>query len=760
MVNYVSPGVYVIEKDLSDYTPSLNPTVVGIVGFATKGKPNKATLITSQQKLVETFGEPRESLPGQGLEGALEILETCNQLYYVRALDTATATDSSAMVTLGACPAVAIRENSYGVDNPLYLKIQVTNNAGTNQFTSEKSFAIPAGTGTGTQAQAIASVVGGSLDNAAVGSYFATDASSVGGVAANLSNVGASGSTSIASSVGNFIVGNFAGENAQLTIKAYTDSAYTTAASAIYLLNASGFASGVSGIWPYGDHPVDGVATTVEGDTSGPGFPSATVNGWTFKKAVADGFSYTTESLFEGTGYSLSTLTDGTVIGNSITIEDLGDRNNNLLVNNGGAVAESYKVSLAACGAFVEDVINTGEVNNVVSDYIKGNLTVSGTDMTGITGLYAYWTQTSGIYAMNNGNFLRGNGGYWKAVGGAEGWGDMKTEVTNAAVDDLPINPRFVKFVAGTYGLSGGTDGVGGDTAAETTALVGATSPTRTGMQVLNDDLIPITMAAIPGITTESVQNNLVTLAETTGDFLAVLGTPLGIGGVQDAIDFSNGLTSYRAAALNSSYAALYFPQVKVFNAYLGKDIWLDPAVFALRQMGFTDSVADLWFAPAGFVRGRITKATETEYSINQGDRDSMYSGGNVVNPIVNFAQQGITIFGQRTTQRSATALDRVNVRRLMLYVKAVIKASTQRLIFEPNDKVTQERITALLVPLFGDIQQRRGITEFKVICDETVNTPVRVDRNELWCKVLIKPTKAAEVLVFELNLTSQAASL
>ena len=763
MVNYVSPGVYVIEKDLSDYTPSLNPTVVGIVGFATKGKPNKATLITSQQKLVETFGEPRESLPGQGLEGALEILETCNQLYYVRALDTATATDSSAMVTLGACPAVAIRENSYGVDNPLYLKVQVTNNAGTNQYTSEKSFAIPAGTGTGTQAQAIASVVGGSLDNAAVGSYFETDASAAQGAHSDSYGYGASGTTAIASSVGNFIVGNFAGEDATLTIKAYTDSAYTTAASAIYLLNASGFASGASGIYPYGTgpwHSLTAVQSSGTGDTSGLGFTSATVKGYTFKKAVADGFSYTTESLFEGTGYSLSTLTDGTVIGNSITIEDLGDRNNNLLVNNGGAVAESYKVSLAACGAFVEDEINTGEVDNVVSDYIKGNLTVSGTDMTGITGLYAYWSPVSGIHSNLNGNDLHGNGGAFTVVEGNPNSGDVDKQVINTGVTDTNINPRFVKFVAGTYGLSGGTDGVGGDTAAETTALVGVTSPTRTGMQTLNDDLIPITMAAIPGITTESVQNNLVTLAETTGDFLAVLGTPLGIGGVQDAIDFSNGLTSYRSAALNSSYAALYFPQVKVFNSYLSKDIWLDPAVFALRQMGFTYSVADLWFAPAGFVRGRITKATETEYSINQGDRDSMYSGGNVVNPIVNFAQQGITIFGQRTTQRTPTALDRINVRRLMLYVKAVIKASTQRFIFEPNDKITQERITALLVPLFGDIQSRRGITEFKVICDETVNTPVRVDRNELWCKVLIKPTKAAEVLVFELNLTSQAASL
>lgn len=762
MANFVSPGVYIIEKDLSEYTPSLNPTVIGVVGFASKGKPNKATLITSQENLINTFGKPSESLPGQGIEGALEMLETANQMYYVRCVDSATATDASGMVTLGACPAVALRENSYGVTNPLYLKIQVSNNAGVNQYAAEKSFAIPAGTGTGTQAQAVASVLGGTLDDSKVGSYFETNASSVGGVAANLSNVGASGPTSIASSVGNFIVGNFAGENARLTVKAYSDSSYSVPTSAVYMLNASGFASAVSGIWPYGDHPKDVYAEGSQraGDTSGLGFTSATVGGWTFKKSIADGFSYTTESLFEGTGYSLSTLTDGTVIGNSITIEDLGDRNNNLLVNDGGAVAEGYKVSLAACGSFVEDVINTGEVDNVVSDYIKGNLTVSGADMTGITGLLSYWTQVSALHATNNDNFLRGTGGYWKAVDGRERGGMYAgNEVTNAVENDKPINPRFVKFVAGTYGLSGGTDGAG-DAASETAALIGVTAPIRTGMQLLNDDVIPVTLAVVPGITTEAVQNALLTLAETTGDFLAVFGTPLGIGGVQDAIDYSNGLTSYRTSPFNSSYGALYFPQVKVFNAYLGKDIWLDPAVFAIRQMGFTDSAADLWFAPAGFQRGRLTKATDVEYSINQGDRDSMYSGGNCVNPIVNFPQQGITIFGQRTTQRSPTALDRINVRRLMLYIKAIITTSTQRFIFEPNDKITQEAITNLLVPFMGDLQARRGITAFKVICDESVNTPVRVDRNELWCKVLIKPTKAAEVLVFELNLTSQSASL
>ena len=232
------------------------------------------------------------------------------------------------------------------------------------------------------------------------------------------------------------------------------------------------------------------------------------------------------------------------------------------------------------------------------------------------------------------------------------------------------------------------------------------------------------------------------------------------MGRVQDAIDWTNGLATSRTAALNSSYAAVYWPWVKTFSQFDGKDRWYDPAIFAIRQMGFTDEVADAWFAPAGFVRGRLTKPTDVEVRVGQGDRDAMYSGGNVVNPIVNFPQQGITIFGQRTTQRAATALDRVNVRRLMIVVRKSLLQSTRQFVFEPNDAVTWERITNTVEPLLDEIRRRRGITEFRVVCDETTNTPVRVDRNELWCKVLIKPTKSAEIIVFELNLTNQSASL
>ena len=96
----------------------------------------------------------------------------------------------------------------------------------------------------------------------------------------------------------------------------------------------------------------------------------------------------------------------------------------------------------------------------------------------------------------------------------------------------------------------------------------------------------------------------------------------------------------------------------------------------------------------------------------------------------------------------------------MMIYIKKVILASTQRLVFEPNDRFTWERVEGLVNPLLEDIANNRGITEFKVVCNETTNTPIRVDRNEMWCKVLIKPTKTAEMVIFELNLTNQSAQI
>jgi phage tail sheath protein FI len=734
MVNYVSPGVYTIEKDISEYAPSINTSIVGIVGFASKGPTNKATLITSQNNLISTFGSPSESISGQALEGALEILEQTNSMYFVRAAGSSAA-DASAIMGIGACPAVIVSGGAaytagegFGVGTPLTLRIQVYDNAGTAQYpdnsSAGKDFSIPASTAT-SQAEAIRKIVGGGLDADKVGCFFD------GAVGADATGLGLSGA----------IVGSFAGSGASIGVSACSGTSF--APTTIGATNG-----GVSALMA--TTPASG--TTAYG-VSGLYASAVRVYGGSILTTGTNSAAYKVESLHPGAGYNAGTRTDGNTSGNSITAADLGSQNFNVNVNQDGTTAETFKCSFVGSGAFVENVINTGETN-VTSDIIKGNLVKDDADATATE-----LTNYSDLLST-----LMGTTKFQVDYQWAEPAGDgTESPVSQSRVSDAAS--RWNKLVPATAtSMAGGDNGTGSDSA-NATALIGdASVEPKTGMQSLDDPTLNIGIALVPGVQNQSVQNNLITLAETTQNFLALVSPPVAVGTVQDAIDWSNGKSSStggsRTAAINSSYAAIYWPWVKVFSTFDGKDRWYDPAVFGARQMAFTDAVADSWFAPAGYRRGRLTKPTEVEVKLNQGDRDSLYSGGNVVNPIVSFPQQGITIFGQRTTQRSATALDRINIRRLMIYIRKVILAATQRFVFEPNDEFTWSQIEGVLNPFLDDIRRRRGITEFRVVCDETTNTPVRIDRNELWTKVLIKPTKTAEILIFEINLTNQSAQL
>jgi phage tail sheath protein FI len=699
MANFVSPGVYVLEKDISDYPVSINPSVVGLVGFANKGPENIPTLITSQERLIQTFGEPSEGIYGQGLEGALEILEATNSVYFVRAVDDDTKADASATVGIGSAPAFTLSANDFGVNNPLYLKIQVTDDQGIAQFASPRTFAIPASTASD-QAYALSQVLGGGLRSSKVAFHFDPSDLTTG-----------------------WVVGSYAGSGASLSVSAYSDSAYTALADAIIPLTASG-----------APRPADRCATL-------------TTRGMSFIKTGTGSISYQVESLYAGNGYNYGLKTDGSVSGNTIEILPAGGPTLSLQVNNNGAAAESFDISLIASGAFAEDVINTGEVD-AKSAYIKANFFSEGVDFTA-TAIPAFYDTIQSI----------GCGEVVGTGGGSDGETADAVTKTITDISQAAVDPRFAKMLQGTTSMAGGDSGIPATSSERDAALIGNSSD-KTGIYALDDDLLNISMAAVPGVYSTSVQNNLITLAESTQNFIAVVAPPYAVGGVQEAIDWSNGLSTYRNAAISSNYAAIYWPWVKVYDQFAQIDRWYDPSIFAIRQMCFTDEVAESWFAPAGYIRGRLTKPVDVEVAVNQGDRDTMYSGGNVVNPLVNFPQQGLTIFGQRTAQRTASALDRVNVRRLMIIIRKILLASTRQFVFEPNDSTTWDRVVNVVQPLLDDIRRRRGITEFKVVCDETTNTPVRVDRNELWCKVLIKPTKAAEIVVFELNLVSQSANL
>ena len=737
MPNFFSPGVYTVEKDISTYPVAGNSSIVGIVGFAGKGPTNVATLITSPENLINTFGNPSEDLDGQGLEGALEILETTNAVYYVRAAGDS-ATEASAVIGLGIPPAIEVSSGGYGLNNSLYLVVQVTDYNQNNLFLEPRVYAIPAGTVTGAvdssgaQYLAMSKVIGGALD---------TDYVIYG---------------AINNALGHTIYGAYAGQTASISVSSYSDADLTIPVSAVRPIFGSGITSPYSPT--FSGIPASALADD-KGFTSSIKVFGANIGGVVGNTATTSGVGYLVNSLYPGTGYNYTVEADGTVLGNSIETDALG-RYSKLAVNELGSETETFKVSLVSAN-FIEDIINVG-LTNRTSDYIKGKF-VSGTglvdfDATPITNISGGdpelgWANSLGLLSstpITYGGFI-----YNSSAGGV-------LSVARSGGDILQQNKvRLLKLLDQTSNMSGGTNGVG--TASENdAAIIGSAAETpKTGIYALDYDDLNISIAITPGKNSQNVQNSLITLAETSQNFLALVAPPYGsINTVQEALDWSNGRSETRTAAINSSYAAIYWPWVKVFSTFDGVDRWYDPTIYAARQMCFTDSVADTWFAPAGFRRGRLTKPTEVEVNLNQGDRDSMYSGGNVINPIVSFPQAGIAIFGQRTAQRTSTALDRVNVRRLMIYLRKAVLNSTQSFVFEPNDPFTWEAIRDVINPLLEDIRSRRGITNYSVICDETTNTPVRVDRNELWCKVVIQPTKAAEIIVFELNVTNQSAKL
>lgn len=215
----------------------------------------------------------------------------------------------------------------------------------------------------------------------------------------------------------------------------------------------------------------------------------------------------------------------------------------------------------------------------------------------------------------------------------------------------------------------------------------------------------------------------------------------------------------YFGSAPNSRYMALYGYWVSYFNAYAGAKLDTPSSGHVLASLAYNDSVAYPWYAPAGFSRGLVLEGDGIQYSPRQADRDLMYSGGNVINPIVNFKPEGLTIFGQRTMQRTATRLDRINVLRLVLYARKLVATAARKVLFEPNDPSTWDAFKSLVDPIFADIKSKRGLIEFKIVFDESTTTPAMQDQNRMVGKIYLKPTPAAETIEPEFIITSTGVS-
>jgi len=707
-----SPGIAYREVDATAYPATVDSSIVGIVGFADKGPENKAILITTPEQLINTFGEPNENLQGQGLIAALEILEVTNRVYFVRAASG--SVEASSKIPLGVCPHVTFTsayENYFGVATSapaLHLHVILKKNT---TDVLNKIFTIPATSSApfATQLLAFQSVFG---DGTAKGDVV--------GVAQDPFD-------------NSFhIFGTIAGPEYVLEVSAASGltGAVLNAASGVscFYTSALEFTSGALSLGPTGS--------------------ASAVSGFGLKLNPSAAH-YLVKSLYGGPGYNLGrSLKTGEVTGLSIEVDNIVGPWFNVYVNDKGYENESFRVGFYGDNTFISEVIKESENDTPLnSDFIKASFEGSSVSAATLTSLDSPAEELDDLF----------NGAIISSIPVIDsGYGPTSWENSSG------LNARFVKLLPGTYSMLGGSNGIAESTdpSASLIATIIGNSAEKKGIYALDDDNLNISMAIVPGLHNAAVQNELITLAETSQNFIAACSPPFGITTAQKAVDWMNGKGTVgdRKAAINSSYVAVYWPHVQIFNTYSEKDVWLDPAIYGVRAMAFTDSTAEPWFAPAGFTRGRLTKPLDTEEILSQGDKDTLYE--NNINPMVKFFPEGITIFGQKTAKRLPSATDRIGVRRLMIYLRKLLLQSTRAYVFEPNDPITWEAVRTNVEDILRDIASRRGIAESKVICDATVNTPLRVSRREMWCKVILRPVEAAEYIIFEVNLTNNTSSI
>ena len=257
-----------------------------------------------------------------------------------------------------------------------------------------------------------------------------------------------------------------------------------------------------------------------------------------------------------------------------------------------------------------------------------------------------------------------------------------------------------------------------------------------------------INVFATPGV---DFSNNLtlirygLEMVETRFDSIYVMDAPrLTVGNVKGTPE--QVVAILESTGIDSSYACTYWPWIQIEDVNNSKYTWQPPTLMAVEAFALTDNVANPWFAPAGLNRGRANSTViRGDIKPNKQMRDTLYEGR--INPIATFIQDGVVIFGQKTLQVTPSALDRINVRRLLLQVRRLVSAASVTLIFEQNDQALRDQFLARVEPILLDIQNKRGLSGFRVVMDDSNNTPETVDRNTLVGKIQLKPTPTAEFI-------------
>lgn len=836
---FVSPGVYVLERDFSDYAPALSTAIFGVVGGASWGPVNELTFISNENALINAFGAPLVDdtvTPNKSatpmITAGIHYLRNGSSLQVIRVSDgtdaaaTVNLTDLGTPATYTSTPDLAAGTNMsvnrfvrLDVNNggavtidlgagaalisavtraEIITNLQAALNAAditvapvtggggeelisltttAGGATAEIEFQEPPGNAatnatvdslaetyhmqflaapqvqidvdnsgaqdftftftpdilTGTNSEPF-NLSGGetlTIDVILPGQTVATETQTVTFVGGDFAVGGAATAEEVATAINKAVIGLSAADVAGDVV--LTSDLAGTNAQISGVAGTSAATLGLAAAGPGGaGDAADATAVTAAEVAA---VLTATITGAT--ATAAAGVVTVTSTGAAGSASEVDVQTGGNVF--------------TVAVTNGLDVAASLDVTLAVFGINVTspnpsvayngtgpfdtiqvDAVNTGTLGNRLAVVVEDGA---------VSGTKTYLVTLDGFEVERFGNVL---------LAGVDA-----LESEYVTFEDLGTSTE--EPANGTYPLLSGLDGTASLAAGD---YIGAKLPgnTTTGMQLLaNAELTDVNIIAAPGVDDGTVIAAMDTLCQGRGDCMFLADPPSGLD-VSGVIDWHNGV-GYPHAAFNTSYGATYWSWVSWYDNYNQVSILEPPSGFLAAIMAFTDQNSEPWFAPAGLTRGRIPEALDVEWSPDQGERDLLYGNGNAVNPIVNSISFGVFVRGQRTLQRSPTALDRVNVRRLLLVLRKVVATSIARLEFEPNDPSTRDRFVKLVNPFLQSVVARRGIEDYSIIIDETTNPPLVVNRNELRGKILLKPVKVAEVIVVEFTLLPSGAT-
>lgn len=409
----------------------------------------------------------------------------------------------------------------------------------------------------------------------------------------------------------------------------------------------------------------------------------------------------------------------------------------NLIIRQGNDTTNSPSV-LESWGPLSLDPFSPNYIEKVIGNQ-KENIVNGGPSDT--------YVQLSGSY-KNNSAYVRVKQVNITTPNYLDNLGNAKPQYTSS----IPV------AASGTFGAAVGSNlpaGVGAYYEDINSALpqgIPASEYTESIYLLSNKDAYRFNFITTPGLTLNYHYSTLALLnsiCSDNGNSMVIL----------DPIHYGQQISSAASegSKLDSSYAAAYWPWLRTIDPGTGQQVWVPASTMIPGVYAFNDNAAEPWYAPAGTNRGVISNAIMAERYLTQTNRDTLYEAN--INPIATFPNTGVVVFGQKTLQKKASALDRVNVRRLLIELKNYITQVADTLVFEQNTAATRNNFLLQVNPYLSSVQQRQGLTSFRVVMDETNNTPTVIDNNQLVGAIYLQPTKTAEFIYLTFNVTSTGVS-